>query len=296
MSTLSNNLLEFILGLLSNEEEQRKYAMNKEAYLDNAGYSGCASEVEDVMRMSGDMKSVGHAKHDVSPAARTADQGHGHADYQAVRHVTEHHEHKHVDEHHQAVQNVTNNYAGATTTLSTQNTYNGDKYDIWADDEAQVALNGGVNLGEDVEIEGDFEYKPEDSFNEASVGGNGVAVANGDANTNDSFNTNGSGVQINDDTTIGDDLNNAPGANGSVVGGGHIGDSSSDDDVIIKDNNLVFGDDNQVDSAQAINDSEQSATTGGEVDVVEDSLIVEDSLNNNELEFESESGPGDFED
>src|SRR3712207_2971976 len=143
MSALSNSLLEFILGLLGNEEEMRKFDSNKAQYMKDAGYGGCEDEVDDYRRMVDDYKPASYGHSHGGGDKVYAARDHGHADYVAVKHVTEHH-------HHPAA--VTHHHAGPVTKNHVEHNNYGDTYKIWNDDGA-VAIGGGVALGEDAEIE-----------------------------------------------------------------------------------------------------------------------------------------------
>jgi hypothetical protein len=213
MSTMSSSLLEFILDLLSNDDEMQKFEADSERYVMDAGFAGCAAEVEDGLKVMagarpatlskdyGGEKKADKDDYDKRDGGKDygRDKDHGDKDYGGGK------DYGHRDGD---VQNITNNY----------NTHNGDSYDIEA---KQAALNGGVNVGDDVE--GNLEYHPSNSFNEASVGGNGVAAANGDAEGGQSFNTNGSGVQ-----------QNGPNPNYSPS---EVGDIDVDANVVLGDNN-----------------------------------------------------------
>jgi hypothetical protein len=231
MSTMSSSLLEFILDLLSNDDEMQKFEADSERYVMDAGFAGCAAEVEDGMKVLAGArpatmtKSAGAEKKDYDDKGKDdkdhgrdkdyGDKDHGRdKDYGDKDHGDKDYGHRDGD-----VQNITNNY----------NTHNGDSYDIEA---KQAALNGGVNVGEDVE--GDLNYHPNNSFNEASVGGDGVAAANGNAEAGQSFNTNGSGVQ-----------QNGPNANYTPS---KVGDIDVDANVVVGDNN---------DTQQQSDDAEQ---------------------------------------
>jgi hypothetical protein len=246
---MSSSMLELILDLLSDEDELQKYEANTDKYLFDAGLGGCAAEAKDLVAMSTDMAPTAHAaKAAVAPAAKDDDdddkggKDHGHKDHDDHGHK-DHDDHGHKD--HGDVHNT-----WTTNNTITNSTHNGDSYDISA--EGDVALNGGINFGEDNEVE-DFTYAPNDSFNE-----------------------NGSGVQINDDTDFngGGDLNSA-GGSGSAINTGTIDNSSTD--VVVSDNVLQFGENNQNESDGSNQDTEESATGGGTVDTVDDSIIVEDN-------------------
>jgi hypothetical protein len=299
MTALSSPLLEFILGLLSNDEELKQFDKNPEAFMADAGYGGCENEVNDYRNMVEDYKPQSNAVSDRSASAK-ADNGQ--ADYQVVKHVTEKNDevtnhHDEVTNHHDEVTNnhdyvtnnhdyVTNHHYGATTNHIDKSNW-GDTYDVWAGKGSQVALNGGLNFGEDTEFEGDFDYDNE-GFNHVHNSGDGSQVAGHDADADHSFNENGSGLQINDDTYVGEDLENNQASDGSVAGGGTIDNSSSDDDVTLQDNVLQVGENNVNESKGAIVDSGESATTGGEVDTIDDSLIVKDNEVEVEVEIENE--------
>jgi hypothetical protein len=241
MTAMSSSMLELILDLLSDEDELKKYEANTDKYLFDAGLGGCAAEAKDLVAMSTDMAPTAHAaKAAAAPAAKKDDDDKDHdKDY------------GHKDRDDDGDKNygdVTNNYT--TNNTINNSTHNGDSYDIAA--EGDVALNGGINFGEDNEVD-DFTYAPNDSFNE-----------------------NGSGVQINDDTDFhgGGDLNSA-GGSGSAINTGTIDNSSTD--VVVSDNVLQFGENNQNESDGSNQDTEESATGGGSVDTVDDSIIVEDN-------------------
>lgn len=222
MTTMSSSLLEFILDLLSNDDELQKFEADSERYVMDAGFAGCAAEVSDGVKVMGAMRPTHDAAKSASTEHKDDGKDDGKDDHGGRHHSGKQDDHHdghdgHHDGHHGGgdVHHVTNNF-------STTNN-NGDSYDIHADDEAQVALNGGINVGDDVE--GDLDYEPEGSFNE-----------------------NGSGVQINgEDASIGGDLNSA-GGSGSAVNTGDIDNSTSDDDVTVKiedvDVNAVVGDNN----------------------------------------------------
>ena len=148
-------------------------------------------------------------------------------------------------------------------------------------------LPGGFHAGEDNEYEGDFDV--ETSANQVFNAGDGSQVAGRDANAEDeaftvNTNTNGSGVQV-----VGDaegDIDNNHADDGSIAGNGNTIDNSTDidasksddDDITIttSDDDFTVGDVNvQNDSAGAIQDAdvEESATTGGEVGTIDDSLV-----------------------
>jgi hypothetical protein len=239
-------MLELILDLLSDEDELKKYEANSDKYLFDAGLGGCAAEAKDLVAMSTDMAPSAHAvKAAAAPAAKADDDDDtgGVKDYGRKAHDDD------GDKDHG---DVTNHYTtNNTINNSTHNsTHNGDSYDIAAD--GDVALEGGINFGEDNEVE-DFTYAPNDSFNE-----------------------NGSGVQINDDTTFngGGDLNSA-GGSGSSINTGTIDHSSTD--VTVSDNVLQFGENNQNESDGSNQDTDESVAGGGSVATIDDSLIIEDN-------------------
>ena len=234
MATMSSSLLEFILDLLSNDDELQKFEADSERYAADAGFAGCAADVKEGVKVLGEVRtpnakeSGGEKKADAGKHDHDRDKHDDHKDHGAKDHGDKDHGDKDHGPGGGDVQNITNNY----------NTHNGDSYDINA---KQAALNGGVNVGDDVE--GNLEYTPRNSFNEASVGGDGVAAANGNAEAGQSFNTNGSGVQQN-----GPNPNYSP----SEVG---------DIDV---DANLVLGDNN--DTQQQSDDAEQENEGGLVID------------------------------
>jgi hypothetical protein len=245
MTTMSSTVMQLILELLSDEDELAAYESNKEGFLFDRGAGGCAAEIDDAVNMY----------KDYSPAKAATAKRDGEED-EGVKAAHKESDDKGGDRHYGGDDkyyggDVTNHYV---TNNSTHND-NGDKYDINAED-GQVALNGGINLGEEAEIEGDLNYEPEGSFNE-----------------------NGSGVQINgEDASIGGDLNSAGGSGSSVS-------TDYSTDLTVGDVNVQTGDNNQNESDQAINDSEEAATSGGTVlDVeIEDNVVVAD---NDENKFE----------
>jgi hypothetical protein len=241
MTAMSSSMLELILDLLSDEDELKKYEANTDKYLFDAGLGGCAAEAKDLVAMSTDMAPTAHAaKAAAAPAAKKDDDDKDHDKDDGHKDRDDDGDKNYGD--------VTNNYT--TNNTINNSTHNGDKYDISTD--GDVALNGGINFGEDNEVD-DFTYAPNDSFNE-----------------------NGSGVQINDDTDFngGGDLNSA-GGSGSAINTGAIDNSSTD--VVVSDNVLQFGENNQNESDGSNQDTEESATGGGSVDTVDDSIIVEDN-------------------
>jgi hypothetical protein len=259
MTALSSSLLEFILGLLSDDEELKKFESDSKQYLRDNLDEGCAAESDDIKMVVDYMKPQGHA---VADRAAPSKAEPGHADYQVVKHVTDNH--------------VTNHHYGSTTNNIDKSNW-GDSYDVWAEKGSQVALNGGLNFGEDTTFKGDFDYDNE-GFNRVHNSGDGSQVAGHDADADGSFNENGSGVQINgEDATIEGDLENNQADNGSVAGGGNIGDT--DDDVIVKDNVLQFGENNVNDSENTVNQSDYVAQDVGEIEVEESVIVTDPELN-----------------
>ena len=223
MTTMSSSLLQLILDLLSDDEALQKYEANKEQYLADAGLSGCAAEVDDAVSMSTDLAPT-HKAASSSASNEHGDEGAdggdgdtgGDGDKGGDKWGDGHgHDHGGSVTNHYTTNNTTNNDSHDTST-----THIGDQYDISA--EGDVALAGGINFGEDNEIE-DFDYNPQNSFNDATVGGNGVAATgNADVDIDGGVgNTNGSGVMNAD---VDGDLNNA-GGSGSEVYTGDIDNS-----------------------------------------------------------------------
>ena len=223
MTTMSSSLLEFILDLLSNDDEMEQFRSDPQKAMDAAGVAGCSvADVESEMKVLAGAKPVHMTKaaeKKVDDDKDHGDKDHGHRDFG-------HKDHGH-DDH--VTNHVTNNY--------TTNNDNGDHYDIHA---KQAALNGGINVGDDVE--GDLKYEPEGSFNE-----------------------NGSGVQINgEDASIYGDLNSA-GGSGSTVNTGSIDNSTGDEITKVDvDANVVVGDNN--DTQQQSDDAEQENEGGLVID------------------------------
>jgi hypothetical protein len=218
MTTMSSSLLQLILDLLSDDEALQKYEANKEQYLADAGLSGCAAEVDDAVSMSTDLAPSHKAA--VSPASNeSGDGGNGDNGGDGGNGGNGGDGDSWGDGHGHAF-SVTNHYTTNNDSHDTSTTHIGDQYDISA--EGDVALPGGINFGEDNEIE-DFDYNPQNSFNDATVGGNGVAATgNADVDIDGGVgNTNGSGVMNAD---VDGDLNNA-GGSGSTVYTGDIDNS-----------------------------------------------------------------------
>jgi hypothetical protein len=219
MTAMSSSLLELILDLLSDEDELKKYEANSDKYLFDAGLGGCAAEVDDAVALVRDY-SPSHASADTGSEGsegEEADQGghdgSGNEDNGGWGNGGGSHG-----------GDVHNSYVTHNETHNTTSTHNGDMYDISA--EGDVALAGGINFGKDNEIE-DFDYNPQDSFNDATVGGNGVAATgNADVDIDGGVgNTNGSGVMNAD---VDGDLNSA-GGTGGAINTGEIDHSSTDD-------------------------------------------------------------------
>jgi hypothetical protein len=226
MSTMSSSLLELILDLLSDDEALQKYEANKEQYLADAGLSGCAAEVDDAVSMSTDLAPSSHkaafslASNEDEGEEDTGGNSDSGGDENNGGDGNNNGDGDGDGNGHGHAYSVTNHYTTNNENHSTTTTHNGDKYDISA--EGDVALPGGINFGRNNEIE-DFDYSPEDSFNDATVGGDGVAATgNADVDIDGGVgNTNGSGVMNAD---VDGDLNNA-GGSGSEVYTGDIDNS-----------------------------------------------------------------------
>jgi hypothetical protein len=318
MSTVSSSLLDLILDLLSNDDELKRFEADPEKFVAEAGYEGCEDDVKDAVKMAGDMRSHSYGADKVSPATRAE-----HTDYQAVSHVApahathyapkhedrdDHKDHKDYEDREdhkdydgpRHVEHVTNNHDVDNITNHHYTTNNIDKShygDTYGDIEAEgdVVLPGGFHAGEDNEYEGDFEYKPENSFNEATVGGDGVAAANGDVDLENAFNDNhneGSGVLVGGD--VDGDVNNNHADDGSIAGNDNeidnsteididadIDASTSDDDTttIIKDNVAQFGENNINDAGlEGVNIDTNASAAGGEEAEVEEVLTLDVGL------------------
>jgi hypothetical protein len=284
MSMLTSSLLDFILGLLRDQEQASAFNDDPQRALQDAGLGDvCGADVQALVPMLSDYSPVGSGgggrphferperEHDFDRGR----QHHGGDDdsYLAIEHI------KHI---------AHNYHYDATTTIDASHNVWGDSIKVFGDDNV-VATHGSVAAGDDVEdvsvrnteVDGDgnatngSSVRNEDSFNEFGDGNNatgddatatgnvglGNAVGSDASNENiDSFsnngNTNDDGVQINstDDFTA-DDIESNQADDGSVAGGGTIDNSEfevGDVEVDVDVNNVhTENGDAQVQSPEA---------------------------------------------